>query len=49
MDFSRCGAPGSVALKQLESSWSKGSNQCPLHWQADAWPLDHAQSPTSKS
>ena len=32
---------GSVALRQLD----QGSNPCPLHWQADSYPLGHQESP----
>ena len=36
---------GLVAVRHVGSSSTQGSNWCPLHWQADALPLDHQGGP----
>ena len=48
--FSGCGARAhSLQLRALELELriflDQGSNSCPLHWQADSYPLCHQQSP----
>lgn len=34
---------GVVSLLSVDSSWKK--NPCPLHWQAESYPLRHQESP----
>ena len=41
----RAWALGAQALVVSGISWAKGSNPCPLHWQADSKPLGHQGSP----
>ena len=32
---------GSVALQDVESSWTRDGTTCSLHWQANSYPLSH--------
>ena len=32
---------GSVALQDVESSWTRDGTACSLHWQANSYPLSH--------
>ena len=43
-DFSPC---GEQRLLFAGFFWDQGSNLCPLHWQADSYPLSHHGSPTN--
>ena len=46
MGFSSCGTlAGLVALRHMESSWTRQMNSCTLHWEADCYPLYYQGSP----